>query len=60
MGVLPSRSLRVISQVASTGGERETLTKFELNTIAFLKDRVLTAPPYADPDNQPRHLVGIH
>ena len=59
-GRIAQQSLRVISQVASTGGERETLTKFELNTIAFLKDRVLTAPPYADPDNQPRHLVGIH
>ena len=44
-GRIAQQSLRVISQVASTGREKETLTKFELNTIAFLKDRVLTAPP---------------
>ena len=44
-GRIAQQALRVISRIASSGRQKEELVAFELNAIAFLKERVLGAPP---------------
>ena len=44
-GRIAQQALRVIGRIASSGRQKETLTGFELNAIAFLRERVLGAPP---------------
>ena len=44
-GRIAQQALRVISRIAAVSRKAEELTRFELNVISFLKDRVLAAPP---------------
>ena len=44
-GRVAQQALRVISRIASSGRQKEGLSGFEMNAIAFLKERVLGAPP---------------
>ena len=44
-GRIAQQALMVIGRIASSGRKKETLTGFELNALAFLRDRVLGAPP---------------